>query len=150
FTEYWDDFCYPASDDVMIWPISKEQFMKVYAQKQNQPQQQSSPIITRSIARPPAASQVVHPLMGLRRTIGNQAAQRMLQAHAEELEVGSTQPLDPTTRGFMESRFGHDFSQVRVHTDARALESADALRARAYTVGDDIVFSRGAYAPGTE
>jgi hypothetical protein len=49
----------------------------------------------------------------------------------------------------MESRFGHDFSQVRVHTDARAGASAKAVNALAYTVGRDIVFAAGQYAPGT-
>jgi hypothetical protein len=49
----------------------------------------------------------------------------------------------------MEARFGHDFSRVRVHSDAPAAESADAVQARAYTVGNDIVFGRGEYAPGT-
>jgi Domain of unknown function (DUF4157) len=64
--------------------------------------------------------------------------------------VGSTgQPLDAGTRAFMEARFGHDFSRVQVHCDARAAESADAVKARAYTVGDDIVFGRGEYAPST-
>lgn len=53
------------------------------------------------------------------------------------------QPLDRTTQGLMESRFGHDFSRVRVHTDALAAQSAAALNALAYTVGNDIVFSRG-------
>src|SRR5712692_5063517 len=43
------------------------------------------------------------------------------------------QPLDPATRAFMEPRFGHDFSRVRVHTDARAATSARALGAEAYT-----------------
>jgi Domain of unknown function (DUF4157) len=57
------------------------------------------------------------------------------------------QPLDEETRAFMEPRFGHDFSQVRVHADARAAESARALNARAYTVGRDVVFGEGAYAP---
>jgi outer membrane protein OmpA-like peptidoglycan-associated protein len=50
------------------------------------------------------------------------------------------QPLDSRTRASMEPSFGHDFSQVRVHTDAKAAESADAIRAQAYTVGRDIVF----------
>ncbi len=50
------------------------------------------------------------------------------------------QPLDAATRAFMEPRFGHDFSQVRVHTDAKAAESARAVNAMAYTVGRDIVF----------
>jgi Domain of unknown function (DUF4157) len=59
------------------------------------------------------------------------------------------QPLDPETCTFMEPRFGQDFSQVRVHTDTKAAESARAVNALAYTVGRDIVFSTGQYAPGT-
>jgi hypothetical protein len=58
-------------------------------------------------------------------------------------------PLDAPTRGFMESRFGHDFSQVRVHTDSEAAESARAVRAHAYTVGQDVVFGAGNYRPHT-
>jgi hypothetical protein len=57
------------------------------------------------------------------------------------------QPLDLATRAFMESRFGHDFSQVRVHTDAKAAESAQAVNALAYTVGPHIAFSLGRYSP---
>ena len=56
-------------------------------------------------------------------------------------------PLDTSTRTFMESRFGHDFSQVRVHDDALANESAHAVNAKAYTVGQDIVFANGRYTP---
>jgi hypothetical protein len=59
------------------------------------------------------------------------------------------QPLDPAIRAFMEPRFGHDFSQVRVHTDAKAATSARAVKALAYTVGTDIVFGEGRYSPGT-
>ena len=59
------------------------------------------------------------------------------------------QPLDPATRAFMEPRFGHDFSAVRVHTDLRAAESARAVNALAYTVGRDVTFGPGQYAPGT-
>ena len=55
--------------------------------------------------------------------------------------------LDAPTRSFMESRFGHDFSGVRVHDDALAAASARAVDARAYTVGNDIVFDRGEYQP---
>lgn len=53
------------------------------------------------------------------------------------------QPLDPATRAFMEPRFGHDFSQVRVHTDGKAAESARTVNALAYTVGSDVVFGAG-------
>ena len=49
----------------------------------------------------------------------------------------------------MESRIGHDFSRVRVHTDSRAAESARAVGALAYTVGRDVVFGAGQYAPET-
>lgn len=59
------------------------------------------------------------------------------------------QPLDPTMRAFFEPRFGHDFSQVRVHTDTKAAESARAVNALAYTVGRDVVFGVGRYAPRT-
>ena len=59
------------------------------------------------------------------------------------------QPLHQSTRVFMESRFGHDFSQVRVHTDAKAVESVRAVNALAYTVGRHIAFGVGQYAPGT-
>jgi hypothetical protein len=59
------------------------------------------------------------------------------------------QPLNAETQAFMESRFGHDFSKVRVHADGKAAESAHAVNATAYTVGSDIVFGTGQYAPET-
>ena len=58
-------------------------------------------------------------------------------------------PLDPATRVYMEPRFGHDFSRVRIHSDAAAEQSARELNARAYTVGHNIVFDKGRFAPGT-
>jgi hypothetical protein len=59
------------------------------------------------------------------------------------------QPLDSDTRTLMEARFGHDFSQIRVHTDEPAANSARAVDALAYTVGPHIVFAPGSYAPTT-
>ena len=59
------------------------------------------------------------------------------------------QPLDTEKRAFMEPRFGHDFSQVRVYTDAKAAESAQVVGARAYTVGRKIVFGTQQYSFGT-
>lgn len=55
--------------------------------------------------------------------------------------------LDENTRIFMESRFGYDFSQVRIHTNARAGQSARAINASAYTVGSKLVFADGNYSP---
>jgi hypothetical protein len=59
------------------------------------------------------------------------------------------QPLDPATRGFVEPRFGYDFSQVRVHCGTTAEQSAGDVNAHAYTVGHNVVFGAGRFAPGT-
>lgn len=66
----------------------------------------------------------------------------------DEVLESPGQPLDAATRSFMEPRFGHDFSKVRVHTDHRAAESARAVNSLAYTVGRSVVFGAGQYAPG--
>jgi hypothetical protein len=58
-------------------------------------------------------------------------------------------PLDDSLRTFFEPRFGYDFTNVRIHTDTQAAETARALKARAFTEGRDIVFGAGQYAPGT-
>ena len=59
-------------------------------------------------------------------------------------------PLDTGARAVFEPYFGHDFSRVRVHTDTKAAESARSVNALAYTVGRNVVFRTGRYAPGTE
>lgn len=56
-------------------------------------------------------------------------------------------PLDADTRQYMEPRFGQDFSRVRVHYDGEAHRSAAALRANAFTVGEQIVFGAAQFAP---
>ena len=66
-----------------------------------------------------------------------------------EMLRSSGQPLDPVTRAFMEPRFGHNFADVRVHSDTQAAEAARELNALAYTVGRDVVFNAGQYTPGT-
>lgn len=59
------------------------------------------------------------------------------------------EPLGAASRALFEPRFGHDFSQVRVHSDAKAVESARAVNASAYALGNQIVFGEGQYAPRT-
>jgi hypothetical protein len=59
----------------------------------------------------------------------------------------SGRPLESPVRAEMEARFGHDFARVRVHTDARAAESARAVDALAYAVGPHVVFDQGRYGP---
>jgi Domain of unknown function (DUF4157) len=74
-------------------------------------------------------------------------------ASVDRVIASSGMPLEPALRQDMEQRFGHDFShdfsRVRVHSDAQAAESARAVNALAYTVGRDVVFGRGQYAPAT-
>jgi hypothetical protein len=59
-------------------------------------------------------------------------------------------PLEYELQQDMGQRFGHDFSHVRVHTDAAAARSAEDVNAHAYTVGHNIVFGSGQFTPGTE
>jgi hypothetical protein len=68
---------------------------------------------------------------------------------SEALQTGG-QALDDGTRSFMESRFGYDFSSVKIHTDTVAEKSAESINALAYTSGNDIVFNEGQYAPESD
>jgi hypothetical protein len=101
--------------------------------------------------------------MALQHNAGNQALTGLVEAVQEKGLPRSEaarpvvqdalrspgRPLDPASRELFESRFDHDLSQVRVHTDEQAAESARAVNAQAYTVGQDVVFGKGQYAPGT-
>lgn len=84
----------------------------------------------------------------LRRSSADAAAAEVPPSVHDTLR-SSGQPLDAAVQTFMAERFGHDFSRVRVHTDARAAESAARVNALAYTVGQDLVFAQGRYAPDT-
>lgn len=68
-------------------------------------------------------------------------------ASVDRVLSGSGRPLDPAVQQDMGQRFGHDFSQVRVHTDSVAEQSAQDINAHAYTVGHNIVFGAGGFAP---
>jgi hypothetical protein len=121
-----------------------------------------------SVVTPSSAAHV------LQRRFGNQGLQAALEARSpsgrnallQRRAAGESQsatappivhevlgspgrPLAQGTREFMESRFGHDFSAVRLHTDLHAAESAGAVNALAYTVGQDVVFGAGQYQPET-
>ena len=95
-------------------------------------------------------------LLHLQRMAGNASVVQMLAeegsiATAEEerspvhdvIGRGGGTALDEGTRSSMEARFGQDFSDVRIHTDAQASASAEAVGANAYTVGNEIAFRSG-------
>lgn len=63
--------------------------------------------------------------------------------------IGNGAQLESALRADMEAHFGHDLGDVRVHTDAHAAEAARNMRARAYALGNDIVFGASEYAPAT-
>ncbi|MYY05774.1 MULTISPECIES: DUF4157 domain-containing protein [unclassified Streptomyces] len=102
----------------------------------------------------------------LQRTVGNAALGPVIQRaraggaeHSEEAETrspvhdvvgsGGGTPLDTETRVDLESRMGADFSDVRIHNDSAAHESAKGVGAHAYTVGNNVVFQRDAYDPSS-
>lgn len=116
------------------------------------------------------ADQIMHTPVKLQRACACGAAcpkcqtkrlqtKRIESSHSEQTTVppivhdalrSSGQPLDPATRAFMEPRFGHDFSQVRIHTDPKAATSSQSIQALAYTAGRDIVFAADQYSPHSE
>ena len=59
------------------------------------------------------------------------------------------QPLDTPTKEFMGSRFGCDFSNIRIHTDERGAKSAYSVNALSYTIGNNVIFNEGKYQPNT-
>jgi hypothetical protein len=83
----------------------------------------------------------------LQRKATNQDELTAVPSIVHEVLRSPGQPLDLATRTFIEPRFGHDFSAVRVHTDAQAAASARSVNALAYTVGHNVVFGSGQYAP---
>lgn len=94
-------------------------------------------------------------VMHLQKTAGNASVAAALEeqepsAVKDVVGSGGGSPLDRETKGFMESRLGADFSDVRVHTDGKASESATSVQAYAYTVGSDIVFQSGKYEPDSD
>lgn len=70
-------------------------------------------------------------------------------ARAVEAELGSGLSLDGQVRARMETALRHDFSGVRVHTDAAAGHLSSDIRFRAFTVGGHVAFGQGEYQPGT-
>lgn len=85
--------------------------------------------------------------MKLQRVSGGAGGLGEAPAEVQQVLSGPGSALDAGSRAFFESRFGHDFSRVRVHHDAQADASARQVGAKAYTVGQDVVFAAGQYDP---
>jgi hypothetical protein len=81
---------------------------------------------------------------------GSKPSQVTPAAVGDVINSATGRSLDPGTRSFMEPRFNRDFSNVRIHDDRKAAESARSLDALAYTVGNNIVFDSGRYDPHSD
>jgi hypothetical protein len=97
-------------------------------------------------------------ILGLPRAVGNSGVGAVLdEGRVEEdrspvhdvVNSGGGSPLAPAVQDEMQGRLGHDFSDVRVHNDSAAHESAQSVNAHAYTVGSNVVFQRDKYDPSS-
>ncbi|MET9626419.1 DUF4157 domain-containing protein [Lentzea sp. NPDC006480] len=88
-------------------------------------------------------------MLGLQRAVGNAGVGAVVEDTPTVITSGGS-PLPAEVRTDMEGRFGADFSDVRVHTDSAAHDSAKSVNAQAYTVGSNIVFQRDKYDPGSD
>ncbi|MET0964982.1 MAG: DUF4157 domain-containing protein [Nakamurella sp.] len=92
-------------------------------------------------------------ILRLQRAVGNAGVGAMLEEDRspvhDVVNSGGGSPLAPDVRDEMQGRLGHDFSDVRVHNDSRAHESAQSVNAHAYTVGSNVVFQRDKYDPSS-
>lgn len=105
-------------------------------------------------AEPDAPRTTESAVLRLQRAAGNDSVSALLSEDEpspvhEVVGSGGGSPLETGTRAVLEERMGADFSDVRVHTGAKADQSARSIGAQAYTVGTDVVFSEGAYQPET-
>lgn len=83
------------------------------------------------------------------RGVVNEAPGHQAPPIVDEVLRTPGQPLDYAERAFFETRFGHDFCQVRIHTGHRAAESARAINSRAYEMGSQVVFATDQFSQGT-
>ncbi|RFC37559.1 MAG: protein of unknown function (DUF4157) [Candidatus Nitrotoga sp. LAW] len=114
----------------------------------NDPLEQEADRVTDQVLAAPAHSSVSGPAPHIQRFTGQAAGDAgTVPASVDRVLSGSGSPLDPAIQQDMGQRFGHDFSQVRVHTDFAAKQSAQDINAHAYTVGHNIVFGAGGFAP---
>jgi len=140
-----------------VWKLKQQQTGRTkMARTQIQKSQKDKAREEGHLQKQPARSTAVprKEIFNLQQKAGNRAVSQHLASELpdreKEAENLAGRPLDPDTRVKMEERFGHEFSQVRIHTDGQAAESAQSLEASAFTSGEDISFDKGEYAPSTE
>ena len=131
--------CFPIQAKLMVGAV-------------NDPLEQEADSIANHVMNIPGPGFHRHGVAGVQTTAAGRARTSGIDAPPIVGEVlGSPgRPLDPAARAFMEPRFGLDLSSIRLHTDAKAAQSARALGAEAYTSGSHIAFSDSAFPSGTQ
>ena len=110
---------------------------------------EDSAVLSRAASEGPTPATEQPAVEAQRHALSDASGPRMTPPLVQEVIGSPGRPLDAATRAFFEPRFGHNFGNVRVHADERAAESARAVHASAYTVGNDLVFAAGRYDPAT-
>ena len=128
-----------------VWPQ-----LKLAVGRTDDPLERAADSVADQVMREPGADSARGRAPAGRGSSAPAAVAGAAPALIEDVLRAPGQALDAVTRGFMEARFGYDFSRIRVHADPAAAESAQSVRAAAYTVGQDVVFGAGQYAPGRE
>ncbi len=116
----------------------------------NDPLEHEADRVADQVMAMPASSSMTRAPLGIQRISSAPSGEDTVPASVERVLSGSGKQLMSVVRQDMERRFGHDFSQVRVHAGAMAAQSARDVNAHAYTVGQDVVFSEGRYSPQTQ
>jgi len=116
----------------------------------NDPLEQEADRVADQVLAPPPSSRVSGAAPRIQRFTGQATSDTgTAPASVDRVLSGASRPLDISLQKDMGSRFGYDFSNVRVHTGSAADESAREVNAHAYTVGHNIVFGAGQFAPGS-
>lgn len=115
----------------------------------NDPLEQEADRVADRVLAAPAATAGGGMPPQIQRFAAQPAQEDVAPASVERTLASSGAPLEPVLRQDMEQRFGHDFSRVRVHTDAAAAQSAQDVNAKAYTAGEHVVFGAGQLMPAT-
>ncbi|HYJ84866.1 MAG TPA: DUF4157 domain-containing protein, partial [Pyrinomonadaceae bacterium] len=116
----------------------------------NDPLEREADQVADRILAAPANPLVTAALPHIQRSTGQSSTPTALApASVDRVLANPGMPLGSELREEMSQRFGHDFSRVRVHTGSSAEQSANDVNAHAYTVGHNIVFNAGRFAPGT-
>ena len=116
----------------------------------NDPLEREADRIADQVMGRPALSHVNPSQLRIQRFTGQATGQAEVAPESVDRTLASSgKPLEPALRQDMEQRFGYDFSRVRVHTGIVAEQSSREVNAHAYTVGNNIVFGKGQFVPGT-